>query len=179
MTNQPGIEPDTKDWTWVLEQPCGACGYDASAVALTDLPARIRADTAGWSDRLGAEDARTRPDPGTWSPLEYACHVRDVHRVFAGRVHLMLAHVDPQFPNWDQDVTAAEGDYAGQDPRTVLAELAQSADLVATAYAGVPDDAWQRRGFRSNGSVFTIASLGRYHLHDVVHHAWDVGTRDA
>ena len=34
--------------------------------------------------------------------------------------------------------------------------------------------AWDRRGTRSNGSVFTVESLGRYHLHDVVHHLWDV-----
>jgi hypothetical protein len=27
---------------------------------------------------------------------------------------------------------------------------------------------------RSNGSEFTVESLGRYHLHDVVHHLHDV-----
>ena len=27
---------------------------------------------------------------------------------------------------------------------------------------------------RSNGTVFTVETLGRYHLHDVVHHLWDV-----
>ena len=34
--------------------------------------------------------------------------------------------------------------------------------------------AWDRDGVRSGGSRFTVASLGRYHLHDVVHHLWDV-----
>jgi hypothetical protein len=28
---------------------------------------------------------------------------------------------------------------------------------------------------RSNGDEFTVESLGRYHLHDVVHHLHDVG----
>ena len=36
-------------------------------------------------------------------------------------------------------------------------------------------DQWQRTGRRSNGSAFTVETLGRYHLHDVVHHLWDVG----
>jgi len=27
---------------------------------------------------------------------------------------------------------------------------------------------------RSNGDVFTVETLGRYHLHDVLHHSWDV-----
>jgi hypothetical protein len=31
-----------------------------------------------------------------------------------------------------------------------------------------------RTGRRSNGSVFTVASLSQYFLHDVVHHLWDV-----
>ena len=38
----------------------------------------------------------------------------------------------------------------------------------------MPADAWGRRGYRSNGSEFTIESIGVYHLHDIVHHAWDV-----
>ena len=38
----------------------------------------------------------------------------------------------------------------------------------------VPEDAWQRGGTRSNGDRFTVDSLARYHLHDLVHHAHDV-----
>jgi hypothetical protein len=45
---------------------------------------------------------------------------------------------------------------------------------VASAYTGVEGAAWDRPGRRSNGSVFTIASLARYHLHDVEHHLVDV-----
>ena len=112
-----------------------------------------------------------RPRPGVWSVLEYGCHVRDVHRIFDQRVHLMLAEDDPQFPNWDQDETALADDYASQRPDTVAAELAAAAEAVADTYATVPDDAWSRRGLRSNGSEFTVASIAVYHLHDIVHHA--------
>jgi len=34
------IEPDTKDWTWVLERPCPECGFDATAIAVTELAAQ-------------------------------------------------------------------------------------------------------------------------------------------
>ncbi len=51
-----------------------------------------------------------------WSPLEYACHVRDVHLLFAERVRLMLEQDGPTFDNWDQDVTAVESAYGSQDP---------------------------------------------------------------
>ena len=31
------IEPDTKDWTWVLDRPCPECGFPERLV-----PARVR-----------------------------------------------------------------------------------------------------------------------------------------
>ena len=37
-------------------------------------------------------------------------------------------------------------------------------------------DRWDRSGRRSDGARFTVASLGRYHLHDVEHHLYDVGS---
>ena len=40
---------------------------------------------------LVRDDATGRPRPGVWSALEYGCHVRDVHVLFAERVRLMLA----------------------------------------------------------------------------------------
>ena len=168
------IEPDTKDWTWVLERPCLDCGFDASAVAREDLPALLRENAAAWPPVLADEDAAVRWAAHIWSPLEYACHVRDVHRVFDERVALMLAEDGPTFASWDQDATAVEQRYDEQDPATVAAELVEAADRVADRYAGVTGEQWERRGTRSNGSVFTVESLGRYHLHDVVHHLVDV-----
>ncbi|WP_182526594.1 methyltransferase domain-containing protein [Nocardioides dongkuii] len=168
------IEPDTKDWTWVLERPCPACGYDAGTLDRTTLGARLRRDAAGWPALLAAPDAAVRPAPGVWSVLEYGCHVRDVHGVFGERVALMLAQDDPVFGSWDQDEAALDGRYQLQHPATVARELMTAADTVAAAYDAVPGDAWGRRGRRSDGSVFTVETLGRYHLHDVVHHAHDV-----
>ncbi len=109
-----------------------------------------------------------------WSALEYGCHIRDVHRVFNERVGLMLSEDEPRFPNWDQDATAIEDDYGSQDPAVVTSELVNAAGAVADTYDRVPLGAWSRRGLRSNGSAFTIASIAVYHLHDIVHHAHDV-----
>src|SRR5689334_19199798 len=75
-----GIVPDTKDWTWVLRERCPDCGYDASSVAPGDLGPAIRDNAQGWLAVLAQPGATDRPDECTWSPLEYACHVRDVHR---------------------------------------------------------------------------------------------------
>jgi DinB superfamily len=175
MATDPSIEPDTKDWTWVLERACVECGFDPTVVSVGDLPLRLRENTARWHGALDGDDAAVRPVPHQWSSLEYACHVRDVHRLFAERLVLMLEEDDPQFSNWDQDATAVEQRYAEQDPATVAEELVDAGEAVAALYESVGDDQWQRPGRRSNGSVFTIETLGRYHLHDVDHHLHDIG----
>jgi hypothetical protein len=35
-------------------------------------------------------------------------------------------------------------------------------------------DQWERPGRRSDGARFTVESIGRYYLHDIEHHLWDV-----
>jgi hypothetical protein len=168
------IEPDTKDWTWVLDRTCPECGFDPAAVHHTQVAERIRSDAAEWVPRLHERDANARRQPTVWSTLEYGCHIRDVHRIFNHRVRLMLTEDEPQFPNWDQDETAIADDYASQDPATVATELFDAASIVADTYTNVPADAWTGRGLRSNGSEFTIATISIYHLHDIVHHAYDI-----
>jgi hypothetical protein len=169
------IEPDTKDWTWVLTERCPECGFDPKAIDVTRLPELIHENTRGWSGGvLDGPDAAVRPAANIWSPLEYACHVRDVHTLFAERARLMLENDDPQFANWDQDATAVESRYDEQDPAEVSVELVEAAAEMAAVYAGVADDQWQRSGRRSNGSVFTVETLGIYYLHDIVHHLFDV-----
>ena len=168
------IVPDTKDWTWVLDRPCPECGFEASRVTADRLAEVVRDNATTWEAVLTLPAASVRPAPATWSALEYACHVRDVHRIFDVRLGLMLDDVDPRFANWDQDETAVVERYAEQDPAAVSVELLEAAEVVAERYESVPPDAWGRRGFRGDGSAFTVESLGRYHLHDIVHHAWDV-----
>lgn len=176
MSEASVVVPDTKDWTWVLDRPCPECGFDASAHDVTRLGAEIRTNAQGWVDRLAAPGADQRPAPATWSTTEYACHVRDVHLIFGERVRLMLDEEGPTFPNWDQDETAVAERYDLQRPAEVAAELLSAAEAIAVTYDGVrdaPAEVWARPGFRSNGSEFTLTTIGLYHLHDVVHHAWD------
>lgn len=169
-----GIVPDTKDWTWILDRPCPDCGFDAASVTVDRIPVLIRDNATTWEAVLTCDDVGMRPDPAVWSPLEYACHVRDVHLLFDERVALMLAEDEPRFRNWDQDETAVAERYAAQDPAVVSVDLLEAAERVAERYESVPPGAWSRRGLRSDGSGFSVESLGLYHLHDVVHHAWDV-----
>jgi hypothetical protein len=168
------IEPDTKDWTWVIEKPCEQCGFDPATVTREALPDLLHENTRQWYAVLADADYAVRPAPHVWSRLEYACHVRDVHEVFAKRVRLMLDEADPTFESWDQDATAVEEGYDLQEPGSVGTELVERAAEAAAVYASVEGDQWQRTGHRSDGSEFTVETIGSYHLHDVAHHVWDV-----
>jgi hypothetical protein len=169
------IRPDTKNWTWVLDRECAECGFDTSTVSPRDVAALLTQNAAAWPDVLRRPDVAIRPDGATWSALEYGAHVRDVFRIFSVRLALMLHTDEPRFDDWDQDATAVAERYGEQDPSTVAAELTTAAERLAAAFEAVPDDAWERRGFRSDGSEFTVATLARYFIHDPVHHLYDVG----
>jgi hypothetical protein len=168
------ITPDTKDWTWVLTRPCPQCGFDAPSLPREHVGQRLLRSAADLASALEAGEPARRPSPDVWSPLEYACHVRDVTRVFLERLTQMLETENPAFANWDQDRTAVDDDYAHQDPAVVAKDLREGAARLAEAYDQVVGEQWQRTGTRSDGARFTVESLGRYLAHDPAHHVWDV-----
>lgn len=172
--------PDHKDWTWVLEETCPQCGYQASAVAPEDVAALMRANAASFRAALkrGAMVHERPPvPPGAdplWSALEYAAHVRDVYEITSERVTKMIKKNAPTFQDWDQNQAAIDGKYSEQDPDKVSYALAVNAGKAADLLDKVRGDQWQRTGMRSDGAGFTIATFAVYILHDMVHHLWDV-----
>jgi deoxyribodipyrimidine photolyase-like uncharacterized protein len=123
---------------------------------------------------LAHEHVRLRPTASQWSALEYACHVRDVFRLFDRRIELMLTETAPRFANWDQDENALEDRYDLQDPAVVADELADAAEVISARIERIGADQWGRTGLRSDGAEFTVESLVRYFIHDPLHHLDDV-----
>ena len=169
--------PDTKDWTWVLDRGCPECGFDTRTVGGRDIPLLIREVAGAWREVLRDPNVTARPAPDRWSPLEYACHVRDVLRICDARLQLMLIQRHPSFPNWDQDDTALDDDYASQNAATVAAELDISAARLASDLEALSASGWARTGQRSDGADFSAETFARYVAHDTIHHLGDVGAR--
>ncbi len=160
----------------MLGKPCAECGFDSRSFAREDVGAMIRANAAAWRDLLLTRpDVRERPRPDVWSPLEYGCHVRDVFRVFAVRLDMMLTLDDPLYENWDQDATAVAERYAEQDPAVVARELEEAGGKLADGFDAIDGDRWERTGNRTDGARFTVESFARYLIHDPVHHLHDAG----
>lgn len=175
------IVPDSKDWTWVLERPCPECGFVASVFPRDEVAEMIRDNASSWQQRLddvvarGDADTLTqRPSDDRWSALEYACHVRDVFRLYDYRLSLMLVEDNPTYPNWDQDEAAVAERYNEQHPATVTQELVEAAQTLARSFEAVEGTAWSCTGTRSDGAHFTVESFARYMVHDPIHHLYDI-----
>jgi hypothetical protein len=169
------IVPDAKDWTWVLERRCEECGFDASTFDVSTTGLVVRRFTDAWVGALAGENVAQRTRPDRWSTLEYACHVRDVLRIYDGRLERMLTEDGPHYENWDQDAAAIADDYGSQQPAAVARDFQEWGLRIADRFDTVHGDAWARTGFRSDGAAFTIESFARYFVHDPIHHLWDVG----
>jgi hypothetical protein len=168
------IVADTKNWTWVVERPCPECGFDASDYPDKAIAPAILDNAASWPGVLVRPTVRDRPNDSTWSPLEYAAHVRDVLAVYRERLRLMIATDDPLYPNWDQDETAVVERYNEQDPAVVGVQLGGNAEDLAAIFASLGPEEWTRVGRRSDGASFTVSTMAKYMTHDLVHHRWDV-----
>jgi hypothetical protein len=115
-----------------------------------------QAETAGPSiveaaDRLAAvlgdvdgAELRRRREPDVWSPLEYACHVRDVFLVQRERV-IAARRVDrPAFEPMGRDERVDHDGYAAQDPVDVARQVGDAAHLFANVLARLDAPDWER-----------------------------------
>ena len=113
MDQKITIPAETRDWSYVTESGCTECGYAPHRNEHTS--SRLRATASQWQAVLGDPGAAQRPNAQTWSPIEYAAHVRDMCRLACERVELMLSESAPVFSNWDQDEQAVINDYLHAD----------------------------------------------------------------
>ncbi len=157
---------------------CESCGFVYADVAVTDVGMLLRSLGPRYRNRLSLEAAhlRTRPDPTTWSALEYACHVRDVFAVQHERLLLALAEDRPQFVPMGRDERVIELRYNEQDPADVARDLIVNADGLAGAFDRLTPDEWSRVGIYNwpEPADRSMAWLARHTIHEGEHHLLDI-----
>jgi hypothetical protein len=161
-----------------LEDMCPQCPFSYT-LGRTEIVPRLRADARAFLDEFGrveAKTVRTRPEPDVWSPLEYACHLRDVLRVQAERVLLAQHEDEPAFAPMRRDERAVEDRYNEQDLATVATELAQAADAFASLLDGLDEAGWMRTGIYNypQPTVRTVEWIAIHTDHELVHHRGDI-----
>ncbi len=104
---------------------------------------------------------RRQPQPGKWSPIEIACHLRDVDQLFTERVTKAAFSDRPAFWMMDNDVIADKLCYRDADPRSVLKEHRRRREDLASLLRSLPHGAWQRTGLHPKRGEVTIEQLAK------------------
>ena len=157
---------------------CPGCGYAYDTDA-AGLPARLASFGPAYADALrdrADRAVRARPGDGTWSALEYACHVRDVLLVQRDRVYDALVEDTPRTRPMHRDDRPALARYNEQDPAVVVAQLAMAADLIAGAFAVLEAAQLDRRLVYTYPAPVerSVLWLGQNAVHEAHHHLQDV-----
>ena len=103
---------------------------------------------------------------GTWSVKELLGHMADAERVFAYRL-LRIGRGDATpLAGFDEEPWVRAARYDRRSPAEVLADWTAVREATMTLVAGLPDEAWDRRG-TANGAGITARAL----LYVIVGHA--------
>ena len=159
-------------------EQCAQCGfrYDLSGFAaagplICDIAAGIGAVLVD-----GSGDLRARRDGTTWSPLEYACHLRDVLLVQRERVLGTLVMDRPSFPAMGRDERVEHDGYSEQAPGDVARQLVDAALLLANVLARLSGPEWDRTMMYNYPTVQerTLRWVAIHTLHEARHHDGDI-----
>jgi S-DNA-T family DNA segregation ATPase FtsK/SpoIIIE len=158
---------------------CDECGYDYDELTRAEIAPALRADAAALRrsfERLPDSRLRARPQPDVWSPLEYACHVRDVLEVQRERVLRVQVEDNPVFVPMGRDERAVDRRYNAQDPSVVARELGDAAESLAATLEMLAPGAWARTGVYSypERSDRSVEWIGRHTVHEIRHHHQDL-----
>lgn len=123
-----------------------------------------------------AIDLRRRPDPATWSPLEYGCHIRDVLLVQRERALAGRRTDGAECPPMGREERVEHDGYNEQDPDDVARQLLDAAALFTNVLARVTAEDWDRTVVYNYPETHTrsLRWLAVHTVHDVQHHLCDM-----
>lgn len=160
---------------------CPQCGLDYGRlqppdvkVAVRSFPRRFRQALAAARDD-DAPDAliRRRPDPQTWSALEYTAHVADRFEGFSDMVRRTYNEERPRLDFFDSDAKAEAGRYNEQDPQLTLERLGAAAERLAAQLDRVDPEGWRREATLPGGDR-DLLTIARMAVHEGAHHLRDL-----
>lgn len=163
---------------------CSECGFVYEDLAASEIVGVIRHAAREIRERLGSALGepdgvpmlRTRPEPTTWSALEYAGHVRDVFLTQHGRLYHGLVVDTPEFPSMHRDERVELGAYNEEDPTTTAGEVTMAADLFGRLAQRLTPEQWARACIYVNPvpTERELIWVARHTAHEVLHHLGDI-----
>jgi hypothetical protein len=157
---------------------CDECDFVYDEGKLRPLDAMLAVVGGVYREALAADPSalRRRRDETTWSPLEYACHVRDVLLAQRERVLTALVEDQPAFAPMYRDERVSLARYNDEDPSQVASEIDMASGLLARQFAVLDDGQLARECVYRYPTAATrsVRWVGVHTLHECRHHVLDI-----
>ncbi|MGK8521097.1 DinB family protein [Nocardia asteroides] len=157
---------------------CAECGFVYDLASAADVPSLAREHAVEYADLLGSDSARLRQrgEPDVWSPLEYACHMRDVLLAQRERVLEARRSANPTASPMGRDERVEYDGYAEQNPADVARQIRDAALLFANVLERLHGDDWERtlRFPYPEPGDRSLRWLAVHTLHELRHHLLDM-----
>lgn len=140
--------------------------YEAGPERLEALVREMSEDELGFT-----------PGPPHWSAHEQVVHLADSDLVAAARIRHVLAEPGSTLVAFDQEVWAAEMDYAGQPVDAALAVFRAVRASTAALLARMPAEAWDRAGRHTEAGVQTVRDVVAHYVEHLEHHLGVIAKR--
>jgi hypothetical protein len=102
---------------------------------------------------------RRSRQPGKWSAIEIACHLRDIDRLYAERVTKAAFSDRPEFWMMDNAAVSERLHYRDADPLAVLKEHRRRREELTSLLRSLPHVAWERTGLHPKRGEISIEKL--------------------
>lgn len=156
---------------------CDECGfvYDtARAPSAGDEIVHSVSDLCGLLRNTTA-DVRRRPEPRTWSVLEYCCHIRDVLLVHRERVLVARRAERPLVTPMGVEERVEHDGYAEQSIVDVERQVIEAARLFANVLRRLGPVDWERTTvMRATPPERSLRWIAVHAQHEVRHHLLDI-----
>jgi hypothetical protein len=159
-----------------VEDHCDECGFDARdltthevAGRLLLLPEQVRSVLEGMDDTA----LRRRPDPRTWSAIEYLGHLRDLMAYHRFLIERATAEERPAVESVDPDTTVASAGYAHASLDDLLGQFARRVDRLVTLIDSLDAEAVDREIALGDREI-DVTLVTRSALHEGHHHTLDL-----
>jgi DNA-binding HxlR family transcriptional regulator len=169
LADVPPLAPEDHECP-TCQMRYAATTLEAALTAVRSYPERYRRAVHDLADAV----LRQRPGPGTWSILEYTCHVRDVYDVYSDRLTATMTQDRPVLEPMGNELRAARDHYNQQDPSIVLDALAERVAQFAAAAEPITPGQCARTATRLPGEQRTLLWLVRQAAHEGLHHLGDI-----
>ncbi|MBP2325153.1 hypothetical protein JOF56_005538 [Kibdelosporangium banguiense] len=156
---------------------CEECGFSYDLSTARQAGPAIRVAVEEMADILrNAKDLAIRTRPDVWSPLEYACHVRDVLLVQRERALSARRIENPSCPPMGRDERVDHDGYAEQTPEDVARQATDAAQLFTNVLDRLGDSDWARSLVYNfpEPTERSLEWLAVHTLHEVRHHLRDI-----